>query len=77
MQKRTIIIIAVYVIMNIVSFLLMLIDKQLAKKGKTRIPEPVLLGVSACFGGLGGMIAMDVLKQKRSHCFRSGCRYLH
>ncbi len=64
MQKRTLIILVAFIIMNIISFLLMFIDRELKKKNKVRIPESVLFTACALFGGFGGEIAVNVLKHK-------------
>ena len=54
-------------IINALSFLLMLIDKQKAKKNRWRIPENTLLGICLIGGSLGGMIAMNVFRHKTKH----------
>ena len=54
-------------IINAVSFLLMLIDKVKAKKKMWRIPERVLLGVSAVGGSLGGLLGMRLFRHKTKH----------
>lgn len=54
-------------IINALSFLLMLIDKQKAKKKRWRIPERTLLGVSAIGGSLGGLLGMYLLRHKTLH----------
>ena len=54
-------------IINAVSFLLMLIDKIKAKKKLWRIPERVLLGVSAVGGSLGGLLGMRLFRHKTKH----------
>ena len=55
------------VIINALSMLLMLIDKQKAKKNRYRIPERVLLGVSAIGGSLGGLMGMRLFRHKTKH----------
>ena len=54
-------------IINALSFLLMLIDKQKAKKNRWRIPENTLLGVCLIGGSLGGIIAMNIFRHKTQH----------
>ena len=54
-------------IMNVVSFLLMRIDKQCAKKRKKRIPERILFLADLLFGGIGGYIAMNAFRHKTKH----------
>lgn len=58
---------------NALSFLLMLIDKQKAKKNKWRIPEKTLLGVCLIGGSVGGLISMHLFRHKTKHLrFRLG-----
>ena len=60
--------IALYLcIINALAFLLMLIDKQKAKKNRWRIPEATLLGVSAIGGSMGGLLGMCLLRHKTLH----------
>lgn len=54
-------------IINALAFLLMLIDKQKAKKKRWRIPEKTLLGVSAIGGSVGGLLGMYLLRHKTLH----------
>lgn len=54
-------------IINALSFLLMLIDKQKARKNRWRIPERTLLGVCAIGGSLGGLVGMYLLRHKTLH----------
>ena len=73
MEKKTIILaaVAVVVVMNIVSFALMGHDKKRARQGKWRVPEKTLFLVTACFGGLGGVLGMKVFHHKTHHwCFK-------
>ena len=71
MDKKTIILaaLAVVVVMNIVSFALMGHDKNRARQGKWRVPEKTLFLVTACFGGLGGVLAMKVFHHKTQHWY--------
>ena len=56
-MNTVIIVIAVFVILNIISFLMYLSDKNKAVKGKRRTPEKTLLIVSLVgpFGAAAGM----------------------
>lgn len=54
-------------IINALAFLLMLIDKQKARKNRWRIRERTLLGVSALGGSLGGLLGMYLLRHKTLH----------
>ena len=71
MNKSTIILVAVavVVIMNIVSFALIGHDKRCARQGKWRVPEKSLFLVTACFGGLGGVLGMKVFHHKTQHWY--------
>ena len=51
--------IVIYLILiNIITFLAMYIDKRKAKKGKRRIPEKTLFILVGLGGGIGGILAM-------------------
>ena len=71
MNKNTIVLaaVAVVVIMNIVTFVLMGHDKKCARQGKWRVPEKTLFLVTACFGGLGGVLGMKVFHHKTQHWY--------
>ena len=71
MNKQTIIIVAVtcVVAMNILAFVLMGHDKRCARKGKWRVSEKTLFLVTACFGGLGGVLGMRVFHHKTQHWY--------
>lgn len=53
-----------YLIMNLILFAMMGIDKSRAKKGKWRIPELTLLMLSVVGGAIGGLIGMRVFHHK-------------
>ena len=52
------------IIINIVGFLAMYIDKQKAKKGKWRIPENTLLIITVLGGGVGTIAGMYTFRHK-------------
>lgn len=54
-------------IINALSFLLMLIDKQKARKNRWRIRERTLLGICAIGGSLGGLLGMQLVRHKTLH----------
>ena len=56
-------------LMNLNCFLLMRRDKQLARKGQRRIPERTLFLSAALFGGLGGVLGMQLLRHKTKHWY--------
>jgi len=71
MNKKTIILVALAVIaiMNTAAFVLMGHDKRCARQGKWRVPEKTLFLVTACFGGLGGVLGMKVFHHKMWHWY--------
>ena len=60
---------AVLLVMNVISFSLMGYDKKCAAKGKWRVPERRLFLVTALFGGLGGVLGMQLLRHKTQHWY--------
>lgn len=60
---------AVLVVMNVVAFVLMAVDKSRAKRGAWRIPEKTLFLATALFGGLGGTLGMFLLRHKTKHWY--------
>ena len=71
LHKKTIILVALAVIaiMNTAAFVLMGHDKKMARQGKWRVPEKTLFLVTACFGGLGGVLGMKVFHHKTRHWY--------
>ena len=57
-------IIIYFVIINILGFLIMYIDKQEAKKGKWRIPEKTLFIITGLGGGIGTIAGMYIFRHK-------------
>nr|MBR4281069.1 DUF1294 domain-containing protein [Clostridia bacterium] len=64
-----IVIAAVLIVMNLLAFALMGIDKAKAKAGARRIPEKTLFLVTALFGGLGGTLGMNFFRHKTRHWY--------
>lgn len=54
-------------IINLAAFCLFGLDKNKAKKGRYRIPEAVLLGISLLGGAAGGWIGMKLFRHKTRH----------
>ena len=52
---------------NMTSYLLMRHDKRCAQTGARRVPESRLFLAAACFGGLGGVLAMRHFRHKTRH----------
>ena len=71
MDKKMIILAALAVvgIMSIAAFVLMGHDKRCARQGKWRVPEKTLFLVTACFGGLGGVLGMKVFHHKTQYWY--------
>ena len=63
------VVMAVLIIMNVVSFALMGIDKRRAQRGAWRISEKALFLTTACFGGLGGVMGMRLFHHKTKHWY--------
>ena len=55
------------IIVNALGFLLMLIDKQKARRGKWRIPEATLMSVAAIGGSIGSLLGMYTVRHKTRH----------
>ena len=60
---------AILVVMNVLAFALMGVDKAKAKAGAWRIPEKTLFMVTALFGGLGGTLGMTFFRHKTKHWY--------
>jgi len=52
------------VAINLITFLVMWLDKRKAKKGKWRVPENTLLLFVLLGGGIGGIVGMYVFHHK-------------
>ena len=54
-------------LINALGLLLMLADKQKAKKNRWRIPERTLMTVAALGGSLGSLVGMYAFRHKTRH----------
>ncbi len=54
-------------IINAVSFFLMLADKRKAQRNLWRIPEATLMGVAAFGGSIGALLGMYTFRHKTKH----------
>ena len=63
------IITALLALLNLISFSMMAYDKHCAKAGKWRVPEKRLFILTACFGGLGGVLGMIICHHKTRHWY--------
>ena len=68
-QSIILVVMAVLIVMNVVSFALMGIDKRRAQRGAWRISEKALFMTTACFGGLGGVLGMKLFRHKTKHWY--------
>lgn len=55
------------ILINALALLLMLADKQKAKRGVWRIPEATLIGVAALGGSIGAIAGMYLFRHKTKH----------
>lgn len=55
------------IIINAAGFLLMLADKQKARRGAWRIPEATLIWVAILGGSVGSLIGMYLFRHKTRH----------
>lgn len=69
MEKQTLENIALLLLlgMNVLSFVLMGVDKRRARQNRWRISERTLLLVSGLFGSLGGLLGMRCFHHKTKH----------
>lgn len=67
MNTETIIALAYFALMSVICFFQYGIDKRKAIKGRYRIRESVLLGVSFLGGALGAVIGMYLFRHKTLH----------
>lgn len=61
--------IAYIIIVNIVGFVLMGVDKKRAIRGAWRIPEATLFGVALLGGALGCTLGMRYFRHKTKHWY--------
>lgn len=57
------------VIVNIIGFLLMGIDKRRARKHQWRVPEKTLFMIALLFGAVGTWAGMYVFRHKTKHWY--------
>ena len=55
------------ILINAVSFILMLVDKYKARKNLWRIPEATLLGIAVLGGSFGAILGMHAARHKTKH----------
>ena len=65
------------IVINIVGFLTMFIDKQKAKRGSWRIPENTIFVITAIGGGIGTIAGMYKFRHKtKKMSFKIGLPFL-
>ncbi len=64
-----IILVAYLVVMNVIGFIIMGVDKRKAVKHKWRIPEKTLFLVAILGGSLGGIFGMQLFRHKTKHTY--------
>ena len=68
-----IMLITFFIIVNVLTYMVMHIDKYNARNGKKRISEPSLLTLAAIGGSIGMLISMHILHHKtRKKIFKIG-----
>jgi len=63
------ILLVVIIIMNVIAFALMGLDKKRAKAGQWRIKEATLFLAAGLFGALGGTLGMFTFRHKTKHWY--------
>ena len=58
---------AVWLVINLITFILYGVDKRRAKRGQWRIPEKTLLSGTWLLGGVGAWLAMRTFRHKTKH----------
>ena len=58
---------AYLLIINVLGFILMLVDKLKARKNLWRIPEATLMTVAALGGSIGSLLGMYTVRHKTKH----------
>lgn len=68
MNETVILLVSAYMLlMSLVLFIVMGLDKRFAIKKKQRVPEKALFLLAALGGGLGGISGMAVFRHKTQH----------
>ncbi|MFI3173604.1 MAG: DUF1294 domain-containing protein [Bacillota bacterium] len=65
--NRMLAILSYYLLVNVVMYAAMYIDKKAAIKKKSRIPEKRLYLLAVVGGGIGGLFGMSIFRHKTKH----------
>jgi len=63
----TLLVVGYLLVINVVAFAMMALDKSYAQRKKWRIPEATLLGAAFIGGALGELLGMYILRHKTKH----------
>ena len=55
------------VVINLIGFAIMYIDKRKAKRGSWRIPENTIFVITAIGGGIGTIAGMYIFRHKKTY----------
>ena len=69
MSIYAIVLIVVFMVMSIIGFASMGIDKNKAQKGKWRTKEATLFAIAILFGGVGSTLGMWIFRHKTKHWY--------
>lgn len=69
MNKLVLVILVYLLVMNLIGFLSMGLDKNKAKKGKWRTPEKRLFLYAILGGSIGSNLGMQVFRHKTDHWY--------
>lgn len=59
--------ICIYLLLNLICFILMGLDKRRAKRGEWRIKESTLWTIAILGGAIGGTLGMNIFRHKTKH----------
>ena len=69
MSTYQIVFTCIFVVMSVLGFMVMGIDKSKAKKGQWRIKEAVLFAFAILGGAVGSMLGMYIFRHKTKHWY--------
>lgn len=69
MSTYQIVFTCIFVVMSVLGFMVMGIDKSRAKKGQWRIKEAVLFAFAILGGAVGSMLGMYIFRHKTKHWY--------